>query len=206
MFIEEPWGKCYYVFSQVDAESSQVKLGAFSTLQPILIVLPEGRNWALGICFSLEPDADKIISRLYLGVVSQDQYVAHGLVSKGSTYLFLKRRDGRYLGGQWNIPGGTVEEGEAPEDAAIRECFEETGLETECGELITQYTNADTEGRDLTIHTMTYRMNLKEEYVNSRIKISEAEHDDTIWLGIDDALDLPLVWHVRQTLDFMRPR
>lgn len=42
MFIEELWGKCYHLFSQVDAESPQVKLGAFSMLQPISIVRPEG--------------------------------------------------------------------------------------------------------------------------------------------------------------------
>ena len=167
---------------------------------------PRGRKWALGICVGLEPDADKITSRLYLGVVSQDQYVAHGLVSKGSSYLFLKRRDGRYLGGQWDIPGGTVEASETPEEAAVRECFEETGLEVTCGALITQYINSDTQGRDLTFHTMTYRMNWKEEDVTSGIKISKEEHDEARWLVIDDALDLPLVWHVRQTLDFVRPR
>ena len=164
----------------------------------------EGQNWALGIRVELEIDADKIISRLYLGVVNQDQYVAHGLVSKGSSYLFLKRRAGRYLGEQWDIPGGTVEAGESPKGAAIRECFEETGLEVSCGELISHYTNADTEGRDLVFHTMTYGLNWKEEDVINGIEISKEEHDDALWLSIDDAFDLPLVWHVRQTLELVR--
>lgn len=136
--------------------------------------------------------------------MSRNQYVAHGLVSKGPSYLFLRRRDGRYLGGQWDIPGGTVEAGESPEDAAVRECLEETGFVTTCGELITHYTNADTEGRDLAFHTMTYTMHWKEEEATNGIKTSEEEHDDAMWLGIDGALDLPLVWHVRQTLDFVR--
>lgn len=150
--------------------------------------------------------ADKNISHLYLSIVSQDQYVAHGLVSKGSSYLFLRRRDDRYLGGQWDIPGGTVEKGESPEDAAVRECFEETGFVATRGELITHFTNTDTEGRDLTFHTMTYELNWKEEYTTNEIKISEEEHDDSLWLSIDDALDLPLVWHVRQTLEFIRAK
>jgi 8-oxo-dGTP diphosphatase len=150
--------------------------------------------------------ADKIVRDLYLGFMSQDLYVAHGLVSLKSSYLFLRRRDGRYLGGQWDIPGGTVEDGESPEHAAVRECFEETGFSVKCGELITHYTNTDTKGRDLTFHTMTYQLNWNEEVEANEFKISEEEHDDAKWLRIEDALSLPLVWHVRQTLDFLAPK
>lgn len=128
----------------------------------------------------------------------------HGLVSRDSSFIFLRRRNDRYLGGEWDIPGGTVEAGESPEEAAVRECFEETGLEVTCGELVTHFKNADTEGRDLTFHTMTYRLNWKEKHTINEIKISEEEHDDAQWLSIDDALLLPLVWHVRQTLEFVR--
>ena len=138
--------------------------------------------------------------------MSQDRYVAHGLVSNGSSYLFLRRRNERYLGGKWDIPGGTVEAGETSEDAAVRECFEETGLNAQCGDLITHYVNADIEGRNLTFHTMTYRLDWSRDETASRVKISEEEHDDAKWLSIDEALGLPLVWHVRQTLDFVRTK
>ena len=137
--------------------------------------------------------------------MSQDLYVAHGLVSNGSSYLFLRRLDGRYLGGQWDVPGGTVENGESWEDAAVRECLEETGLSARCGGLLSHDTNADTEGRDLRFHTITYRLILNGDDPNPRVKLSEEEHDDAKWLTIDEALELPLVWHVRQTLDFARP-
>lgn len=137
--------------------------------------------------------------------VTQDLYVAHGLVSIDSSYLLLRRRKGRYLGEQWDIPGGTVEDGESSEDAAVRECCEETGLSASCGELLTHYTNPDTKGRDLTFHTMTYRLILNEDDPVGGVKISEEEHDDARWLNLEDAFELPLVWHVRQTLDFLRP-
>lgn len=143
---------------------------------------------------------------LYPVNVSQDLYVAHGLVSVDSSYLLLRRRDGRYLGGQWDIPGGTVERGESPVDAVVRECLEETGLSARCGELIAHYTNPDTEGRDLTFHTMTYRLILNDDDSSTQVKVSEEEHDDAKWLSLDDAFELPLVWHVRQTLDFVRPK
>ncbi|MDP1719394.1 MAG: NUDIX hydrolase [Candidatus Nanopelagicaceae bacterium] len=138
--------------------------------------------------------------------MNRDLYVVHGLVSVDSSYLFLRRRDGRYLGGQWDVPGGTVEAGEYPEDAVVRECFEETGLRARCGELIAHYINPDTEGRDLTFHTMTYRLILNEEDSNKQVRFSEEEHDNAKWLTLEAAFELPLVWHVRQTLNFVRPK
>ena len=138
--------------------------------------------------------------------MNRDLYVAHALVSVDSSYLFLRRRDGHYLGRQWDIPAGTVEDGESPEDAVTRECFEETGLGARCGELIAHYINPDTEGRDLTFHTMTYKLILNDEYSNKQVRLSEEEHDDSKWLCLESAYELPLVWHVRQTLDFVRPK
>ncbi len=141
----------------------------------------------------------------YHAKVGHDLFVAHGLVSKDLSYLFLRRREGRYLGGQWDIPGGTVEKGESPEDAAVRECLEETGLRARCGDLVSHYTNADTEGRDLNFHTITYRLILQGNDPHLRVKLSEEEHDDAKWLSLEQAVELPLVWHVRQTLVCARP-
>ena len=72
--------------------------------------------------------------------------------------------------------------------------------------LITHYINTDTGGRDLIFHTMTYRLDWNESETVTNLKISEKEHDDAKWLSIDEALDLPLVWHARQTMQFVRAK
>ncbi|MGZ4748797.1 MAG: NUDIX hydrolase [Oryzihumus sp.] len=130
--------------------------------------------------------------------VNRDRYVAHGLVRQGESYLLLRRRDGRYLGGLWDIPGGTVEPGETPAEAAVRECWEEAGLRTTVGDEVTHFENADTNGRDLTFHTITYRLHLLDRA--TEVVLSVEEHDDFRWLTRIEALDLPLVWHVARTL------
>jgi len=52
---------------------------------------------------------------------------------RGDKVLMLKRAGGA-MSGQWFLPGGAVERGELPEEAARRELLEESGLHIE-GEL-----------------------------------------------------------------------
>jgi ADP-ribose pyrophosphatase YjhB (NUDIX family) len=42
--------------------------------------------------------------------------------------LFIRQVKGHSLAGQWSIPWGLVDAGEAPEDAALRETVEESGV------------------------------------------------------------------------------
>jgi mutator protein MutT len=54
--------------------------------------------------------------------------IAVAVVEHQGRFLIGKRPDDAALGGYWEFPGGKVEQGESPADAAIRECLEETGV------------------------------------------------------------------------------
>ena len=50
--------------------------------------------------------------------------------------LLLVRRGHEPALGTWSLPGGRIEPGETPEQAAAREVLEETGLEVQVGDLL----------------------------------------------------------------------
>jgi 8-oxo-dGTP diphosphatase len=54
--------------------------------------------------------------------------IAIAVVQRGNRFLIGQRPAGVALAGLWEFPGGKLLPGESPEEGAIRECAEETGL------------------------------------------------------------------------------
>jgi mutator protein MutT len=59
------------------------------------------------------------------------QQIALAVVGDGGRWLVGQRAQDQTLGGLAEFPGGKVRLGESPQDAAVRECWEETGLAVE---------------------------------------------------------------------------
>jgi 8-oxo-dGTP diphosphatase len=61
----------------------------------------------------------------------QPTLIAVAIVEDAGRFLIGQRPSNSALAGLWEFPGGKIEEHETPEEAAQRECREETGLEVE---------------------------------------------------------------------------
>ena len=65
--------------------------------------------------------------------------IAIAVVERDQQVLIGQRSSDQPLGGYWEFPGGKVEPDETPEDAALRECREETSLAIEVTHLLDRY-------------------------------------------------------------------
>lgn len=118
---------------------------------------------------------------------------AFAAVTNGDHILLVKPPDWvSQFSGHWNFPGGVVEEGEALENGAEREVFEETGIHCSIEELLD------------TAHNETFNTSItifKATYLSGELVIQEKEISDADWFPIKDALSLPLAFDIKKTLE-----
>jgi 8-oxo-dGTP pyrophosphatase MutT (NUDIX family) len=83
----------------------------------------------------------------------------------------------------WEIPGGRIEDAETPEQAAVRECFEETGLECRNLEpLLSFHPGLDTMHNP----TFVFHSNQFEETANFQMDSHEVVHRE--WVPLDECI------------------
>lgn len=125
--------------------------------------------------------------------VAVKQLVYCRIVRDGAV-LHLRRSPGVFLGGRWELPGGTVEPGETPEEAAVREVHEETALRIRIDGERGAHTWPDVTGRPLRIHARVYEAT---ELEPATVTLNPTEHDDHAWLTPQESATLDLAPHFR---------
>jgi 8-oxo-dGTP diphosphatase len=100
--------------------------------------------------------------------------------NKQGKYLLLKRSDDdKYRPGEWDLPGGSVDQGEDPIDAVLREVKEETNIEVTNYKILTTYSSVTNK------HVVTllyFGEALSEDIIVSR------EHSEFEWVSVKEIL------------------
>ena len=108
--------------------------------------------------------------------------IAHALIKIDGKYLIIKRtkiKRGKpnSLPEYWDIPGGMVEEGEMPKDAAIRETKEEVNLDITIGPILHEDSNYDKE-KGTVFTRIVYQAELLEGQDERNIILQKDEHSE----------------------------
>ena len=129
-----------------------------------------------------QPIASSIRRMAELKIGSVDVYVIHP-ATEGWRVLLLRRSAGTRCPGTWETVHGTIEPDEEPEQAAMREVAEETGLRP---------------GRLYSITVQPFYLPMRHvvmlgvgfaAFVDGTAFRLDPEHDKGEWLSIDDALE-----------------
>lgn len=135
--------------------------------------------------------------------------IAHAVVMDENRRLLIlkrtmiKRGKANFLGGQWDIPGGTVEPREMPRDAAVRETMEEVGLKVKIHEIVYETSNYD-QTKDKVFTTLFYTCGVVGK---KKIVLDLEEHDDYQWVTLEELCamdDTALVPYMKRLAQIMK--
>ncbi|MDB5159884.1 MAG: putative pyrophosphohydrolase [Candidatus Saccharibacteria bacterium] len=99
------------------------------------------------------------------------------VINGNNEVLILRRSDKTPRAGGWDLPGGAVDENEAPQVAAIRETAEESGIVIPSAKIIVS---------DYIPHTDPWVILGFSAYVDNPEVILSWEHDEYRWIPIGD--------------------
>ncbi|HEL9629766.1 TPA: NUDIX hydrolase [Streptococcus suis] len=136
----------------------------------------------------------KLIAHVLLTVADSHLMIQRSQIKRGKLNVFP-----RY----WDIPGGRVEENELPCDAAVRECFEETGILITKENLTIIHEDSQFDEEKQTVFTrLVYEVTLHKQ--PKAIFLDPEEHTDFLWLAPSDKNKKNLVPYLVEILEKRR--
>jgi 8-oxo-dGTP diphosphatase len=124
---------------------------------------------------------------------SFQKVAAHGLIRKNGKYLLTLRSPvNDYMPNVWDIPGGTIEIGETPEKALIREVKEETDLKIKINKPIFVCSSFGDGKR----HQFWIVYECK--FISGEVKLNPDEHSSYQWSSLKEIEKLKKIMFVEK--------
>lgn len=126
--------------------------------------------------------------------------ISAAIIVRDGKVLMVRRRvsEGELM---WQFPAGAIEAGESPEEAAVRETLEETGLKVEAASLIGQRVHPKT-GREMSYTAC--------EVIGGEAHVADADELDAVaWVTlaeIPEYVPYGLFEPVQEYLDSVLPK
>lgn len=117
---------------------------------------------------------------------------AVAILWRGSRFAVTRRPSGGLLGGLWELPGGKVEAGESPEEAVVRELWEELGARAEGVEALPEVRHAYSHFRVI-LHPFECRLAEGSSFSRTAAPCR--------WIAPEERADLPFPAATRKILD-----
>lgn len=126
--------------------------------------------------------------------------IVHTVIFNDKNEVLITRRASvnDVLPEYWDIPGGTLEDGEDPQIGAVREAKEETNLDVQEPCLFFQKSNVDT-GKNKQFITLVFLA----KYSSGEVTLSPEEHDEYKWINISDIAKYKTVNYLADCLNLL---
>ncbi len=113
----------------------------------------------------------------------QKGIITHTLLvnPRGEILILQRSKKDNVLPGYWDIPGGTLEDGEDPAVGAIREVKEETGIDISNPRLFFQKSNVDSQKNKQFI-TLIFQVKTTE----NAVVLNPEDHDAYKWIQLSE--------------------
>lgn len=117
----------------------------------------------------------------------------------GQILLLRRSESDERRPGQWDIPGGHVDEGEFPTEAAARETVEEAGIITDARNLKLVYAMTEKVSDDLSVTWLFYYG----QTTQTQVTLS-SEHSGHAWVSLNQAIDMLEYDRQKKMLTYLR--